>query len=95
MIANLSEKVRSLACYLRFLFVSAEYRTAKRVREQMVFINSGKENGYYICPRCRCTLDREYVSFCDRCGQKLDWRRCQTARVVYPEGFEMDALHRL
>lgn len=26
-----------------------------------------------VCPRCRCNLDREYQSFCDRCGQKLSW----------------------
>lgn len=28
---------------------------------------------YPLCPRCRETLAREYVSFCDRCGQRLDW----------------------
>ena len=28
---------------------------------------------YPRCPRCRLTLDREYMSFCDRCGQRLDW----------------------
>lgn len=26
-----------------------------------------------VCPRCRCNLEREYQSFCDRCGQKLGW----------------------
>ena len=25
------------------------------------------------CPRCRLTMEREYMSFCDRCGQKLNW----------------------
>ena len=29
---------------------------------------------YSICPRCHTTLDRDYQSFCDRCGQHLDWR---------------------
>lgn len=28
---------------------------------------------YPRCPRCRLTLDREYMHFCDRCGQRLDW----------------------
>lgn len=28
---------------------------------------------YPVCPRCKCSLDREYMNFCDRCGQKLDW----------------------
>ncbi len=26
-----------------------------------------------VCPRCHCNLEREYQSFCDRCGQKLSW----------------------
>lgn len=30
-------------------------------------------NVYPICPRCNVTLDREYMYFCDRCGQMLDW----------------------
>ena len=30
-------------------------------------------NVYSICPRCGITLDREYMQFCDRCGQQLDW----------------------
>lgn len=30
---------------------------------------------YPICPRCDRSMDREYVSFCDRCGQALDWSR--------------------
>lgn len=26
-----------------------------------------------VCPRCHSTIEREYQSFCDRCGQKLGW----------------------
>jgi len=35
------------------------------------------ENGeeYPLCPRCRISIDREYMSFCDRCGQLLDWQK--------------------
>ena len=28
---------------------------------------------YPVCPRCGMNLDREYQSYCDRCGQMLDW----------------------
>ncbi len=31
------------------------------------------QDGYYVCPRCGCLLDREFIRFCDRCGQRLDW----------------------
>lgn len=26
------------------------------------------------CPRCSIGIDRDYQSYCDRCGQALDWR---------------------
>ena len=29
---------------------------------------------YYLCPKCGIPLDREFVRFCDQCGQKLNWR---------------------
>lgn len=34
-----------------------------------------------ICPRCDCTMDREYQSFCDRCGQMLSWKEFSRAKV--------------
>lgn len=30
------------------------------------------DSGYPVCPRCNSTLEREYQSYCDRCGQCLD-----------------------
>ena len=41
---------------------------------------------YPRCPRCHRTIDREYMSFCDRCGQKLDWSELDIAATVIPEG---------
>lgn len=38
--------------------------------------------GYFpICPRCDCTMEREYQSFCDRCGQMLKWKGFSKAKV--------------
>lgn len=28
---------------------------------------------YPVCPRCGQSLDREYMNFCDSCGQRLAW----------------------
>ena len=28
---------------------------------------------YPVCPQCGRSLDREYMSFCNCCGQKLSW----------------------
>lgn len=30
-------------------------------------------SAFPVCPRCHCSLEREYQSFCERCGQKLGW----------------------
>ena len=37
---------------------------------------------FSVCPRCRTPLEREYQSYCDRCGQALDWKRFKKALVV-------------
>ena len=37
---------------------------------------------YPICPRCAVSLEREYMSFCDRCGQKLNWDLFAYAKVT-------------
>ena len=43
-----------------------------------------RESGdsYPICPRCGNTMDREYMRFCDRCGQRLCWMLLDIATVV-------------
>ena len=28
-----------------------------------------------VCPHCGQTMEREFQSYCDRCGQCLDWER--------------------
>lgn len=38
-----------------------------------------------ICPRCGCTMEREYQSYCDRCGRLLDWQDFGKAALHLPE----------
>ncbi|MCD7768930.1 MAG: helix-turn-helix domain-containing protein [Oscillospiraceae bacterium] len=40
---------------------------------------------YPICPQCQHSFDREYQEFCDRCGQRLCWRRYPGARIIFPK----------
>ena len=40
---------------------------------------------YPICPRCGETFEREYMRFCDRCGQRLGWEFFALAEVVQAE----------
>ena len=60
------------------------YRKGMLVNEVMVFDTWFGTTGYYVCPRCKITMEREFMSFCDRCGQKLDWKYYRKAKVVYP-----------
>lgn len=55
------------------------YRIPRRVRAILEMQNG---DGFSICPKCRYTLEREYQSFCDRCGQKLDWDYFEKAKVI-------------
>ena len=36
---------------------------------------------YPICPHCGMTMEREFQSFCDRCGQALDWDGLEQAVI--------------
>ena len=61
------------------------FRLGMQVTEVMV-IPSGLygETGYYVCPRCSITMEREFMAYCDRCGQRLDWKHYKKAKVIYP-----------
>lgn len=36
---------------------------------------------YPLCPRCNCSLERDYMAYCDRCGQRLGWKFINIAQV--------------
>ena len=55
------------------------YRIPLAVHEVCVFSDG---NSFSVCPRCGLTLEREYMNFCDRCGQKLDWKEYEKAVVI-------------
>ena len=59
--------------------VSAEsYRIAMTVTHMRIY----NKTAYYVCPRCGRTLDREFVAYCDRCGQCLEWKYYRRAKVM-------------
>ena len=61
-----------------------EYRRPMQVSEIMVISSACGETGWAVCPRCGMTMDREFMSFCDRCGQRLGWSAYKKAKVIYP-----------
>lgn len=55
------------------------YRVARPVT-QVRLLQSG--TCYPVCPRCKTLLDREYMRFCDECGQKLAWHLLPVAAQI-------------
>lgn len=70
-----------LVVLLKLLRFFSDYRKALLVQELVVFSDGAC---YYICPRCHITLDREFASYCDRCGQCLGWKGYKKVRIVRP-----------
>ena len=66
---------------LRLCYTLLSYRAKARIREVVRL----RDGGYYLCPRCRTSLDRDFQNFCDRCGQHLEWAGYRKARVIFPE----------
>jgi len=66
------------------VFPVLTYRFPMSVRELMIFPDTINEYSAYVCPRCGITMEREFMAYCDRCGQCLDWKWHAQAKIVYP-----------
>ncbi|MEI3111082.1 MAG: hypothetical protein V8S71_04530 [Oscillospiraceae bacterium] len=68
--------------------IFVDFRIAASYRIPMSVVSLRRYSGrngiyaYPICPRCNTTLPREYLSFCDRCGQRLNWKRFAKAAII-------------
>ena len=58
--------------FTTLLLILADYRMKMPVTEVILFPDG---NSYYVCPRCHITMEREFMNFCDRCAQHLDWKK--------------------
>lgn len=52
------------------------YRIPLAVTQYVIL---GRDGAYPVCPRCGISIEREYMNYCDRCGQKLSWRNYSKA----------------
>ena len=55
------------------------YRQPMEVRELARYRSGGT---FPVCPQCGSAMEREYQNYCDRCGQRLSWRKLRRAQVV-------------
>lgn len=67
-----------------YLLAGLRYRRPMRVSEIMEISDTRGKTSWAICPRCGITMNREFMIFCDHCGQRLDWSMYEQAKVVYP-----------
>lgn len=63
-----------------FFIDAASYRVARPVTKLVRYPMHGY--CYPLCPRCKKCMEREYVSYCDRCGQKLNWDKIEEAVIL-------------
>ena len=64
---------------------AAAYRRPMPVREYILYPGRfGRGSAFYLCPRCDITMEREYQSYCDRCGQPLGWKSIDKAKERHP-----------
>lgn len=75
--------MRTLADFSVFFQLLMTYRTPMMVNEAMIFCKAFTDDLYYRCPRCQTFLARDFIAYCDRCGQCLDWRDYKKARRTY------------
>lgn len=69
---------------MRYEKITTEEAMSYRIPMQVVRILVLRNNtSYPVCPRCNITLDREYMNFCDRCGQKLSWKNFSHAALSF------------
>ena len=45
-----------------------------RIPMPVIHFKQYRDTSYYICPKCNMTMEREFMAYCDRCGQCLGWR---------------------
>lgn len=60
------------------------YRIPMAVNGVFVLRHFPKDQVYYRCPRCQQLLEREYVAYCSRCGQCLEWHSNRNIKQSSP-----------
>lgn len=55
---------------IRFIVEAVTYRVEMPVTKVIQTRSSGC---FPVCPRCKRSMEREFMAYCDRCGQRLGW----------------------
>lgn len=72
--------IASSQLFWNVFFDLLSFRQPMPVAERLIYSDG---TGYYNCPRCNNTIDREFADFCECCGQHLSWKEYKKAKKVY------------
>ena len=68
------------SAYNNFANDSISYRTKLPIKEKILYEN--QNSIYAVCPRCKGTVDRDYVKYCTICGQRISWANWGKTSIV-------------
>lgn len=77
---NLETPAKKHKYPIRVIMEAVTYRVPLPVTKVIAYTSST----YPVCPRCALSLEREYMAFCDRCGQRLNWDFFEYAKIYRP-----------
>lgn len=75
--------MRTLTDFSVFFHLLMTYRVPMVVKDKVAFYHFPENHIYYRCPRCQILLARDFMAYCDRCGQCLDWSEYPKAKRTY------------
>ena len=77
------DRLRCLLYAVYDIIIAPSYRIPKTVKKIRVY----PDNCFFgVCPRCNNSIDREYQTFCNCCGQRLDWSKLDEAEEQWIGG---------
>lgn len=80
------EKFSNVSELCKYIDQELTFRNPMSVTQVRCFRTSHNTiTQFPVCPQCGVTMEREYQSFCDRCGQRLDWKNFSRATILPPK----------
>lgn len=61
------------------MYAASTFREKMPVEEIIIYKNGAADA---VCPRCKSPLDREFISYCDNCGQHLSWNGFSYGKAI-------------
>ncbi len=78
-----SDKKRVIS--MAFDDTGLSFRVPMPVTQLRCYREGAGLSSFPVCPRCAASMEREYQSYCDRCGQCLSWRGLRKAQLLFSD----------